>query len=149
MNALKIPAALVNFVRCGSIGSVGLVSVASVGFVSIVGASIIGLHGALRVGTGAGAGRRWVAVTRSGRRLLNQDTVSTTIGCNDGYHTTVFVRTTRALGTRRELRGELRAADRGDLGDECEYEGNECDSLHIPGRKQTNFRFRLHSLASR
>jgi len=112
VNALKIPAALVNFVGCGSIasGAVGFVSVASVDFVSIGGASIVGLcGGALRVRAGAGAGR-----IRSGRLLLDQDTVSSTIGRNDGYHTTVFVRTTGAFGARRELRGELRAADRGD-----------------------------------
>ena len=146
VNALKIPAALVNFVGCGS--------VVSVDFVSIVGASIIAFHGVLRVrtragaGDGTGTGRRWVAVIRSGRLLLDQDTVSGTIGRNDGYHTTVFVRTTRAFGTRRELRVELRAVDRGDLRIVCESESDEYHSLHVPGLRQNQLRFRLHSLAT-
>jgi hypothetical protein len=127
--AHKIPAVHASLVRtlvdfiglgCVSFASVGCASGASVRFVSIVGAFVIALHGALRVRSGSRASRRWVTDTRP-FRLLDQDTVSTTVGSNNGHHTTSSTWTTLAFGTRRELRGELRTVDLGNLGDMCEY----------------------------
>jgi hypothetical protein len=134
--------ALAKFVGCASVGIVGCVS--------IVNASIIalGLHRDVRVRTGSGrrcmgavrvrrsrASHRWVTRRPFGR-LFDQHTVSSAIGCDNGYDTNVFALTTRAFGARRELRGDFRTVDLGDLVDVREYESNEYDSPHVPSLRQ-------------
>jgi len=122
-----------------SIGGVGCVSIAgasvgcvsigcvSTGSLSIVVVSHIALHGVVSVRARA---RTVFRDFRPVCRLGDQHTVSSTIARGERYHTTVLVRASIAIDTRRELAGDLRAGDLRNLARDKRFSGSVVVHFH-------------------